>query len=64
MIQPGRETNIPTSSGRVGSNGTARAIGMTPLLKFDGVTLTLGMVAVALILLFVYYRWFAKKGRK
>jgi len=62
VIQPGRETNIPTSSGRV--NGAASSLGMTPVVKFDGVTVTIGMVAVALILMFIYFRWFAKKGRK
>lgn len=68
MIQPGRETNLPTSSGSVGSSvsGTSTVLGFqlgTRLISVDGFTLTLGMM-VSVVLLLLIYNVFIRGGRK
>lgn len=69
MIQPGRETNLPTSSGFVGDgmNGQSGAIlgfqtGKS-LITVDGFTLTFGMMVTAILVL-VIYNVFIRGGRR
>ena len=69
MIQPGRETNLPTSSGFVGdgmSGQSSNILGFqsgTKLITVDGFTLTLAMM-VSVILVMLIYTTFLKGGRR
>jgi hypothetical protein len=69
MIQPGRETNLPTSSGFAGDKMNAQSSSVlgfqtgTRLITVDGFTLTLGMM-VSIVLVLLIYTTFVKKGRR
>lgn len=55
MFQPGRETNIPTSSGTLGG-GTLQ----TKLFSVDGFTMTLGLLILVVAAIWLW-SMFAKK---
>ena len=69
MIQPGRETNLPTSSGFAGDGKNAQSgtvLGLQTgqrLITVDGFTLTLGMM-VSIVLVMLMYNVFVKGGRR
>jgi hypothetical protein len=59
MIQPGRETNLPNSSGTVGLQGM---LGQS-IYKVDGFTITIGIV-VALLAVFLVWQMMVPKKRR
>jgi hypothetical protein len=59
MIQPGRETNLPNSSGTVGLQGW---MGKS-IYKVDGFSITIGVI-IAMLGLFLLWQMFGTKGRR
>lgn len=56
MFQPGRETNLPTSSGNQMGGGTLQ----TKLFSVDGFTMTLGLLILIVAAIWLW-SMFAKK---
>lgn len=61
VMQPGRETNYPSSSGSI--PGQVNSIGKSSVGTVNGMTITVGMIAIAIVLLLVFYH-FDKKGSR
>jgi len=59
MIQPGKETNLPNSSGTVGLQGM---LGKS-IYKVDGFSITLGIVVLMLVA-FLFYTMMVPKRRR
>ena len=65
MIQPGKNTNYPTSSG-IGLSSSAQGLqGMMgqSIYKVDGFSITIGIV-IAMLGLFLIWQMYGTKGRR
>lgn len=60
MIQPGTDTNYPTSSGSM----RGAPITSSPIASFNGFTLTVGMIIAVFAFMLIYSMFFAKRRRR